>query len=297
VRQELVVSGSIEADAPRAVIFGCGFVGLALARALVAQGWQVAGTARSGAALQAITGAGAQALALEDSALGAWLVAPALVLGSIPPGEAGDPALVRWGEAMAQAPPAWAGYLSTTGVYGDRGGRWAFEEDTPTPLSPEATRRTAAEASWRTPPLAAHVFRLPGIYGPGRSALDQLRAGTARSIDKPGQIFSRIHRDDIVSAVLASLARPNPGRIYNLCDDEPAPSWRVTEGAARMLGLPAPPRVPIAQAGLSPMGVRFYAECKRVSNARAKAELGWRPACPTWREGLAAILAGEGAAL
>jgi nucleoside-diphosphate-sugar epimerase len=282
-----------QVSASKAVIFGCGYVGLALARALAVRDWRVAGTARSPAALQDIEAAGAAPFALDDPALERWLDWPDLVLGSIPPGEAGDPALVRWVGTMAQAPPAWTGYLSTTGVYGDRGGRWAFEDEAPTPQSPEARRRVLAEQHWRAGPLNAHIFRLPGIYGPGRSALDQLRAGSARSIDKPGQIFSRIHRDDIVSALLASLARPNPGRIYNLCDDAPAPSWRVIEEGARLLGMAPPPRLAIEEAGLSPMGLRFYSECKRVSNARAKAELGWRPAWPGWREGLAGILASE----
>ncbi|HEX7944642.1 MAG TPA: SDR family NAD(P)-dependent oxidoreductase, partial [Phenylobacterium sp.] len=138
----------------------------------------------------------------------------------------------------------------------------------------------------------AHVFRLPGIYGPGRSAIDQVRAGTARRIDKPGQVFSRIHVDDLAAGFEASIARPRAGGIYNLCDDEPAPNSDVIAYAARLLGIEPPPEIPLAQANLSPAAMRFYAESKRVSNALAKAELGWRPRYPTYREGLSAILAG-----
>jgi len=141
--------------------------------------------------------------------------------------------------------------------------------------------------------LTVTIFRLPGIYGPGRSAFDRLRAGQARRIDAPGQVFSRIHLDDLASGLAASIERPRPGGTYNLCDDEPAPNAEVVAYAAGLLGMPAPPLVPLAQAGLSAAGLRFYAESKRVANARAKAELGWRPAYRTYREGLAAILAAE----
>lgn len=273
-----------------AVILGCGYVGRALARALVVRGWQVTGTGRSQGSLAAIEAAGARALTLDDPALEHPLAGAAVLVGSIPPGPDGDPALLRHADLLASRPPAWAGYLSTTGAYGDRGGRWAFEEDPPTPQSPEAVRRVTAEAQWQAPPFGACVFRLPGIYGPGRSAIDQVRAGTARSIVRPGQLFSRIHRDDIVPAVLAAIDRSCRGRIYNLCDDLPAPSHCVTQAACRLLGVEPPEPVPVERAGLSPMGLRFWSECKRVANGRAKAELGWRPAYPTYREGLAACL-------
>jgi nucleoside-diphosphate-sugar epimerase len=137
------------------------------------------------------------------------------------------------------------------------------------------------------------IFRLPGIYGPGRSAIDRLRTGEARRIDAPGQVFSRIHVDDLAAGLAASIARPRPGGIYNLCDDEPAANSEVIAYAASLMGVPAPPEIPLAEAKLSPAAARFYAESKRVSNARAKAELGWRPAYPSYREGLAAVLAGE----
>ncbi len=213
-----------------------------------------------------------------------------IILGCIPPNDTGDPSLLALGNTLTEANPRWIGYLSTTGTYGDRQGGWAFEDDVPTPLSREAKRRVEAERAWRDLPQTAHIFRLPGIYGPGRSALDQVRTKTARRIDKPGQVFSRAHREDIVDCLIASLHKPNPGRAYNICDDLPCASGDVIVEACRLLNAPVPPLIPFAEAGLSEMGKRFYSECKRVSNARAKAELGWRPAFPTYFEGLANCL-------
>ena len=200
--------------------------------------------------------------------------------------------------AQAKAFPDWIGYLSTTGVYGDRRGGWVTEHSRLAAQSMEGARRVGAERDWlevgRGMGLTVSVFRLPGIYGPGRSALDRVRAGRARRIAASGQVFSRIHVDDLAAGLAAAIARPKAGGAYNLCDDEPAPNSEVVAYAAGLLGLPVPPEVPLAEAGLSPMAQRFYAESKRVSNAMAKAELGWRPAYPTYREGLAAILAGGG---
>src|SRR5581483_2894085 len=189
------------------------------------------------------------------------------------------------------------GYLSTTVVYGDRKGRWVFETSPLAAQSLEGARRVGAERDWlevgRGMGLTVALFRLPGIYGPGRSAFDRVRAGEARRIAAPGQVFSRIHVDDLASGLAASIARPRAGGIYNLCDDEPCANSEVIAYAARLLGLDPPPEIPLSDAALSPAARRFYAESKRVSNARAKAELGWRPAYPTYREGLAAILALE----
>lgn len=281
-------SGETKAAAPLMLCLGQGYVGEALIRSLRAKGWRAVGTRRDPPAdapsLLAFNGVATEPL------ISAITQATA-ILCSIPPGEQGDPAALALGPAIAKARPAWIGYLSTTGVYGDRAGRWAFEDEALTPQSPEAHRRAMAEAQWRD--LGGHVFRLPGIYGPDRGPFERLRAGVERRIDKPGQVFSRAHRDDIVAALEASLARPNPGRAYNICDDEPASSADVIAHAAALIGAPAPPLIPFDSADLSPMGRRFYAECKRVSNARAKAELGWRPQFPTYREGLAAILQAE----
>lgn len=286
------MAGAPHDSSPAALIFGCGYVGLELARILTAAGWQVAGTARSAASLAQVAGAGAQPLGLDDAAVAPWLACSDLVVGSIPPDGDGDPAVRLWHAALVARPAgSHAVYLSTTGVYGDRGGRWAFEQEAPTPASPEATRRVVAENQWLALPGPVSVLRLPGIYGPGRSALDQLRVGTARAVVKPGQVFSRIHRDDIAAAIQALAGRPGAAGIYNLADDEPAPSHLVTLEAARLLGVPPPPLQAHDPAALSPMAQRFWSECKRIPNARAKASLGWRPRFATYREGLAACLA------
>ena len=221
------------------------------------------------------------------------------VLITAPPDSDGCPGLQALVPALARARafPDWTGYLSTTGVYGDRRGGWVTEQSRLAAQSLGGARRVGAERDWlevgRGMGLTVTLFRLPGIYGPGRSALDRLRAGRDRRIAAPGQVFSRIHVDDLAAGVAASIDRPRPGGVYNLCDDEPAPNGDVVAYAAGLLGLPAPPEIPLAEAGLSAMAQRFYAESKRVSNARAKAELGWRPAYPSYREGLAAILDAE----
>ncbi len=221
------------------------------------------------------------------------------ILVTAPPGERGCPGLAALAPAIAAsgAFPDWIGYLSTTGVYGDRDGGWVFETSALDARSVEGARRVAAERDWREigrgMGLTLTAFRLPGIYGPGRSAFDRLRDGTARRLVKPGHVFSRIHVEDLAAGLEASIARPRAAGIYNLCDDEPASAADVTAYAAGLLGLPPPPEEPFDPAALSPAGRRFYDECKRVSNARAKAELGWRPRYPTYREGLAAILAAE----
>jgi nucleoside-diphosphate-sugar epimerase len=195
------------------------------------------------------------------------------------------------------SPARWIGYLSTTGVYGDWEGRWVFEGSPLKAHSPEGARRAAAEHDWfavgEQTGLPVAAFRLPGIYGPGRSPFDRLRKGQARSVARKGQVFSRIHVEDIAAALEASMARPRAGAAYNIVDDEPAPAHVVTAHAAALIGIPAPPVEDYDSAILSPQARRFYEESKRVANALAKAELGWRPAYPTYREGLAAVLAAE----
>lgn len=231
------------------------------------------------------------------------------VLVSIPPGEAreapGDVALARLAPAIAAAHHiVWLGYLSTTGVYGDRSGDrsggWVDETSARRPGSARSRRRAAAEdawlALWRDRGVPVHLFRLAGIYGLGRSAIDQLRAGTARRIDKPGQVFSRIHVDDIAAVLAASAARPRPGAIYNVADDLPAPAHEVVAHAAALLGIPAPPLEPYDPERLSPMAREFYAETRRVRNARIKQELGVALRYPDYKTGLAAILAAGAAA-
>jgi nucleoside-diphosphate-sugar epimerase len=193
---------------------------------------------------------------------------------------------------------AWVGYLSTTGVYGDRDGGWVDETSELRPSGARGRRRVAAETAWldlwRDRGVPVHIFRLAGIYGPGRSPFDALRAGTAKRIVKPGQVFSRIHVDDLASVLLSSIARPRPGAVYNVCDDEPASPADVVAHAAQLLGAPPPPLVSFDEAALSPMARSFYADNKRVSNALIKTELGVRLRYPDYRAGLAAILAAGG---
>jgi nucleoside-diphosphate-sugar epimerase len=264
--------------------FGCGYVATALAKRLGQKGIATLGTARSAEGCAALAARGVSAVQWPGADLvppqtAAWLI-------SVPPDDESCPVFRAFG---AQASGAeWIGYLSTTGVYGDLGGGWAFEETPRNPQSREAMNRARSEDQWLS--VGAHVFRLPGIYGPGRSQLDRAREPDARRIVKPGQVFSRAHRDDIAAALDASISRPRPGAIYNVCDDEPAPADEVLAHAAILLGLPPPPAIAFDDARLSPAARRFYAECKRVSNALAKAELGWLPSYPTYREGLAQCL-------
>ncbi len=284
----------------RVLIHGCGYTGEAWLRRLVAEGVEVCATSRTPARRAALARLGAHALDPNDG--GALTLAAAGadgVLVSAPPDVHGCPGLRAMASVLAAASPRWIGYLSTTGVYGDRGGRWVDERSPLQARTPEAARRVAAEAGWRalaeTHGLPLVVFRLPGIYGPGRSPLDRVREGRAQRLDKPGQVFSRIHVDDLAAALGLSLRRPGAGALFNLCDDEPAAAEAVTACAAHLLGRPVPPLRPFEAAALPPAALRFWGESKRVSNARAKAALGWRPAYPTYAEGLAAVLTAEAA--
>jgi nucleoside-diphosphate-sugar epimerase len=267
--------------------FGCGYVATALARRLGTRGVATLGTTRTAAGAAALARQGISAVAWPGADLdpppgAAWLI-------SVPPEDQGCLVFAAFSGRAASA--GWIGYLSTTGVYGDLGGRWAFEETPRNPQSREAINRARAEDEWLS--AGAQVFRLPGIYGPGRSQLERVREPGARRIVKPGQVFSRVHRDDIATALDLSMTHPRSGAIYNICDDEPAPADEVLTYASRLLGVDPPPAVAFEDANLSPAAQRFYAECKRVSNAKAKAELGWLPKYPSYREGLAACLQAE----
>lgn len=275
-------------------IYGFGFSGKALARRMVQRGWSLSATARTPEKAKALSDQGITPVDPDDrAAMIAAMGRARAILITAPPGPEGCPALQQIVPALAQsgAFPDWIGYLSTTGVYGDLKGRWAFESSPLRASSMEGARRVGAEQDWRQVGqgmgLSVAVFRLPGIYGPGRSAFDRLVAADARRVIKPGQVFSRIHVEDIASGLEASIDRPRPGGIYNLCDDEPAPPQDVIAYAAQLAGLPLPPEVSVDS--LRPIAQRFYAENKRVSNALAKQELSWKPAYPTYREGLNAI--------
>jgi nucleoside-diphosphate-sugar epimerase len=285
----------------RLFTFGYGFSAAALGARLKAEGWSLAASHRRPEDGQRLAGLGVEPVSVHDlQGLADQLKAADAVLVTAAPDAEGCPGLRALVPAMARggAFPDWLGYLSTTGVYGDRQGGWAFESSRLAAQSMEGARRVAAERDWldvgKGMGLTTTIFRLPGIYGPGRSTFDRLRSGRAKRITAPGQVFSRIHVDDLAAGLAASIARPRAGGIYNLCDDAPAPNSEVVAYAAGLLGLPVPPEIPVEEANLAGPAQRFYAESKRVSNARAKAELGWRPAYPTYREGLRAILQAGG---
>ena len=292
-------------------IFGLGFAGMALARDLMSQGdgsgWRVSGTCRSSRQCKelAARSEGVDITALPfDGTHGSIEIEKALaeadhVLVCIPPGrENSDPVLTHFTEIFASSNRhKWLGYLSTTGVYGDREGGWVDETSPILPASPRAVRRAEAEAMWITlgqhHHAPVHIFRLAGIYGPGRNVIRSLLDGKARRITKKNHVFSRIHLADLVTILKASMSLPNPGAIYNVADDLAAAPAETVEYAAGLLGIEPPEAMDFESADLSVMAKSFYADCKRVSNARIKEELGVRLEYPTYREGQAALLAGE----
>ena len=268
--------------------FGYGFSARAVHAALRRRGgWRVIGTQRSPRSqpdMDILPFQGAASPALQH------LVESAdAILLSIPPDEAGDCALRAFQPAFAGRGQGWIGYLSTTGVYGDRGGGWVDERSPRRPMSEPARRRALAEDHALALPRPACIFRLPGIYGPGRSALDKAREPGQISWIKPGQVFSRVHVADLAQALALSIAASAPASVYNVCDDAPCPPERVQRYAAALLGLPAPREENFDASRLSPQALRFWAENKRVSNARIKAQLGWRPRFPSYQEGLSSI--------
>jgi nucleoside-diphosphate-sugar epimerase len=277
----------------RLVVFGLGYTGAAIAAHAAAAGWQVAGTSRDPVGIRVPPGV----RVVGFDAAGEVLREATHLVATAPPGEQGDPVLAVHRAAIAAARGLrWVGYLSTTGVYGNRDGGWVDEATPPAPGSERARRRVAAEQDWAAldGKAAVDVFRVAGIYGPGRSALDDVRAGTARRVVKPGHAFGRIHRDDIAMAVLAAAGQQRPPglRVLHLVDDEPAESAVVVEAAAGLLGLPPPPAVDYEAAArtMSPMARSFWAENRKVGNAATKAALGISWQYPTYREGLRAIL-------
>ena len=272
--------------------FGLGYSAQALAQLLMAKGWSVAGTARRPERLAELE---AQGITATDFDALASLQGVSHILLSIPPGPDGDPVLLRHSALLAKAAPAlrWIGYLSTTGVYGDHGGAWV-DETTPTkPGSERTRRRAAAEQAWlafgTAQGIKTQVFRLAGIYGPGRSVLDDIRAGTAQRIIRPGQMFSRIHVADIARILQAAMTGSSKAEIFNVCDDEPAASADVVAFGCHLLGLAPPPEIPFEDAGMSSMALSFWADNKRVRNDRIQAELGVTLTYPTYREGLTAL--------
>ena len=278
------------------IIAGLGYAGRAVAEAAAAAGWRVVGTSRQPEAVRAPPGVeviGFDAAGPAFAAASHWLI-------TTPPDEAGDPVLSRHASALTSGKQRWIGYLSTTGVYGDRAGGTVDEATPPAPGQPRSQRRLAAEEAWRAArpaDAALDICRVGGIYGPGRAPFAELRAGVARRVVKPGHSFSRIHRDDIAHAIMAAISNtPEPGcRVLNFVDDEPADSAAVMAEAARLLGMAAPPAIPFeeARASMSPMALSFWSENRRVANAATKAALGIEWRYPSYREGLAASLAEE----
>lgn len=287
----------------RLFAFGFGYSAQELAPRLVARGWTAAGTARDEAKCDALRARGFEAASFSGIAVNPdvnrLLTGTTHLLHSIPPdrdddGEHGDHVLIHYGDALAKLGSLeWIGYLSTVGVYGDQHGEWVSEETPTKPNSARTEARVSAEQAWldfgaRTG-VPVHIFRLAGIYGPGRSVFDKLKAGTARRINKQGQVFSRIHVDDIATVLEASIAQPRAGAIYNVADDEPAAPGDIVAHAARMIGVEPPPEIDFEDANLPAMARSFYEGSRKIGNARIKSELGVKLRYPTFREGLAAL--------
>lgn len=272
---------------------GHGYSAQALAR-ILPDDWRVIATTRSAEKASAMRTAGVEVRQWPGSDLSPDLEQATHVLSSIAPGQDGDPILASMSEQLRGARHLqWLGYLSTTGVYGDHSGGWVDETTALRPTTLRGQRRMEAEAAWAALGLPLHIFRLAGIYGPGRGPFAKVRNGTARRIIKKGQVFSRIHVEDIAQVLWASINNPNPGAVYNVCDDDPAPPEDVIEYAAELLDMPVPPAIPFEEADMTPMARSFYAEAKKVRNDRIKSELGVKLLHPDYRSGLKALLAAE----
>ena len=257
------------------LIFGMGYTAQVLAARLREQGWTVRGTGSAG-----------DIAFVDRASVEAALAQATHVLSSVPPlREGGDPVLQTYGDGIAAAPLEAIGYLSSTGVYGDAGGAWVDESSIVG--TGRRSARTQADLDWQALSPKVRVYRLPGIYGPGRSALDRVAEGKAHRIDIPGQVFSRVHVEDIASGVIAGFA--GPAGVYNLADDLPCSQNAVIEEAARLLGVAPPPMQSLEEANLLPMALAFYAENRRVANGKAKRLLGWKLSFPTYRDGLRAL--------
>ncbi len=271
--------------------FGFGFSAQHLAEILEPAHWKISGTSRSAQGVKAIEDQGYQGLLFDDLKDIPHTVTH--ILSSVPPDKTGDPVLQFFTAQLSKQAKhlKWLAYLSTTGVYGDRAGGLVDENSELTPNGERGQRRVEAETEWQSiKGLPLHIFRLPGIYGRGRNQLAAVRDGSARRVIKQGQIFSRIHVEDIAGILKASIAKPNPGRIYNVADDEPCPPQDVVTYACKILNVLPPPETAFELADLSPMAKSFYADSKRVSNARIKTELGYKLKYPNYRLGLQALL-------
>ena len=272
---------------------GHGYSASALERVLIPEGWHIIGTTRDATGVERLRGRGVEPLLWPGENLASALARATHILSSIAPGPLGDPVLAKHAAEIAASSAKWVGYLSTTGVYGDHAGGWVDETTPLTPGTDRGRQRVLTEQAWQALGLPLHIFRLAGIYGPGRGPFEKVRDGTARLIIKPGQVFSRVHVDDIAQVLAASIHHPNPGAVYNVCDDDPAPPEDVIGHAAKLLGLPQPPSIAYEHAEMTPMARSFYAESKRVRNDKIKSDLAVRLIHPSYREGLAALLAAD----
>ncbi|WP_339914397.1 SDR family oxidoreductase [uncultured Brevundimonas sp.] len=289
------------ATPPTLLVYGGGWLGQVVARAVLAQGGSVSATSRDAGRRAQLAQDGITPLdPADEAAVQAAVAAASALLITAPPEAGGCPGARDLIPALSASGswPDWIGYVSSTAVYGDRDGGWVFEDDALNAASLEGARRVRAEQDWldagQGMGLTVQIFRLPALYGPGRSVIERLGDGSARLVRKPGQVFNRIHVEDVVAGLFASMARPRPGAVYNLTDDEPCAADTVTAWATNRLGLPRPPEVDWTDPSVSAGMRRFYLDSKRVSNARAKAELGWRPRYPSYREGLQALIDAAG---
>ena len=270
---------------------GHGYSAGALGRQLLADGWTIYGTTRSADKAESMQAQGIAPIIWPDTDLRPFINRASHVLTSVAPTAVGDAVLAAHGDDLRKGSFEWVGYLSTTGVYGDHNGDWVDETTPLTPTTKRGEMRRDAEAAWAKLGLPLHIFRLAGIYGPGRGPFAKVRAGTARRIIKQGQVFSRIHVDDIAQVLAASITSPRAGAIYNLCDNDPAPPEDVIGYAAQLLGMPMPEAVDFETADMTPMARSFYAENKKVSNDLIKSELGVSLKFPDYRIGLETLLA------
>jgi len=280
--------------------FGLGYTAMALSRRLDAEGWTIRGTCQNVKRRHALSALGIKAEVFDGKqrmTSASILANSTHVLISIPPTLEGDPALYHHAKDIADIGSVrWVGYLSTTGVYGNHNGNWVDETSTLKPTSQRSERRLLAENGWRDwgrrTNIPTQIFRLASIYGPGRSVIDRIKAGTATRISKPGHYFSRIHVEDLATALSASINRPAPEGLYNVCDDEPAEPASVTAYAYNLLGRSPPTEISIDDAQLSPKARTFWRDNKRVRNNRIKEQLGVELAFPNYRSGLHNLVSG-----
>jgi len=282
--------------------FGLGYSAQAFARVCLSRGWAVAGTTRSEEKARQMAAGGIEAFVFDGDmpslSLSKAIAQATHIVVSIAPDTTGDPVLRHYAQELAHSTTVgWVGYLSTVGVYGNHHGAWVDEETAVAPVSERSIRRIEAENAWLDFALFAEkklqIFRLAGIYGPGRSAIDKIKAGKARRLIKPGQVFNRIHVDDIAATLIAGLNQPQQTGLFNVADDWPAPPQDVIAFASQLMGQPVPPGMPFETADLTPMARSFYSENKRVRNLKIKRLLGVELSYPTYKEGMAALADGD----